>query len=228
MELIKIEKSKGGKDVVSARNLHKGLEIETQFSIWIQRMFEYGFKENIDYSKMIADNERFNLEYALTIDCAKHISMIQRNEQGMKMRQYFIDYEKQSIIPVKIAPKTRLELARENLALIEEIESKDALLLEQAPKVEFFDTVTQSKDEVSIGEASKILNLGYGSITLFKKLRLANVLMHDNIPYQSYVDRGWFRLVQNRYPKKDGTWGISPKTVVYQKGLDGIRKLLSK
>ena len=228
MELIKIEKSKGGKEVVSARELHKFLEVETKFGDWILRMIPYGFKENIDYSKMSTDNQQYNFDFALTLEMAKNVSMIQRSESGMRARKYFIECEKRLNAPVQIAPKTRLELARENLALIEEIESKDALLLEQAPKVEYFDTVTQSEDEVSIGESSKILNLGYGSITLFKKLRSANVLMHDNITYQTYVDRGWFRVVQNRYPKNDGTWGISPKTVVYQKGLDGIRKLLSK
>lgn len=226
MELIKIEKSKGGKDVVSARELHHKLCIETQFSIWIQRMFEYGFKENLDYSKMIAENERFNIEYALTLDCAKHIAMLQRTELGMQYRQYLIDYEKkQNQLSL---PKTYKEAILELGASLEREEQKDALLLEQAPKVEFFDHVTQSKDELSIGDASKVLNLGYGSITLFKKLRGLNVLMHDNNPYQKYVDNGWFRIVERKYPKKDGTWGIGLKTVVFQKGLDSIRKLLSK
>lgn len=234
MELIKIEKSKGGKDVVDARHLHQALGIETQFSKWIQRMFEYGFKENFDYAivkNVYQENQHVSvpekIDYVLTIDCCKHIAMIQRTPQGMTVRQYFIDYEKQSYLPVQIAPKTRLELAKENLALIEEIEAKDALLLEQAPKVEFFDQVSQSKSEISIGEASKVLCLQYGSITLFKKLRKAGVLMHDNIPYQTFIDRGWFRVVERKYLKKDNTWGIGLKTVVYQKGLDGIRKLLS-
>jgi len=109
-----------------------------------------------------------------------------------------------------------------------ENERKDALLLEAQPKVEFYEAVTQSTSEISVGEASKILNMGLGPYKLFRKLRDLSILNHDNIPYQRYVDNGWFRLVENKYKKKDGTHGISLKPVIYQKGLDGIRKLLSK
>lgn len=126
------------------------------------------------------------------------------------------------------APKSRLELARENVLLIEEIERKDQLLLESKPKADFYDAVTGSKDAISISEASKVLNLSYGSITLFKKLRELKVLMNGNIPYQEYIDRAWFRVIESKYNKPDGSTHISLKTVVYQKGLDGIRKLLSK
>jgi phage antirepressor YoqD-like protein len=52
--------------------------------------------------------------------------------------------------------------------------------------------------------------------------------MHNNIPYQSYQDQGWFRVIEQKYTKPNGETLINLKTVVFQKGVDGIRKLLEK
>ena len=50
--------------------------------------------------------------------------------------------------------------------------------------------------------------------------------MRNNIPYQKYVDSGYFRLIEQVYDNK-GEKMVSIKTLVYQKGIDYIRKLLS-
>lgn len=97
MELVKIE---NGKSVVSARMLHNFLEVKTGFTDWCKRMFEYGFEENQDYVILLKNGEnkvsKSNpIDYALSIDCAKEISMIQRTEKGKQARQYFIECEKQ-------------------------------------------------------------------------------------------------------------------------------------
>lgn len=122
--------------------------------------------------------------------------------------------------------KSRLELARENVLLLEEIEAKDALLLEAKPKLEFYDQVTGCSDTIDIGQAAKVLNLGFGRTTLFERLRELKVLMPNNNPMQKYIDNGWFRVIESKYNKPDGSTHISLKTVVYQKGLDGISKIL--
>ena len=51
--------------------------------------------------------------------------------------------------------------------------------------------------------------------------------MSNNAPMQKYIDNGWFRVVESKYNKPDGSVHISFKTVVYQKGLVGIKKLLT-
>jgi len=171
MELIKIEKSKGGKEIVSARELHKFLEVETKFGDWILRMIPYGFIENIDYSKMSIDNQNFNFDYALTIEMAKNVSMIQRSDAGMRARKYFIECEKQLITNNQIlVPKNLKEALQLALKQQEEIEAKDALILEQAPKAEFYDAVTQSSTELSVSECAKVLNLG----SVFLRLHYTN------------------------------------------------------
>lgn len=52
--------------------------------------------------------------------------------------------------------------------------------------------------------------------------------MSNNIPYQKYIDSGYFRVIEQKYTKPDGTVCINIKTLVYQKGLDFIRKLLKE
>jgi phage antirepressor YoqD-like protein len=95
------------------------------------------------------------------------------------------------------------------------------------PKVEFYNAVTDSTDAIDIGEAAKVLNLEFGRNKLFEFLREQGILMHDNIPYQKYIDAGYFRVIESRYTIPTGETKISLKTVVYQIGLDYIRKLVS-
>lgn len=79
-ELIKISLNEKNKQVVSARDLHLFLEVQTDFSNWAKRMFEYGLEENKDYSLVkIGERSAHNkIDYALTIDTAKQISMVQK------------------------------------------------------------------------------------------------------------------------------------------------------
>ncbi|MFJ1491634.1 antA/AntB antirepressor family protein [Capnocytophaga canis] len=101
--LIKITEQKGQK-VVSARELYKFLEITERFNNWFERMLSYGFLESIDYQGCKFFNTLANQEltdYALTLDCAKEISMIQRSEKGKQARRYFISIEKKYIEQLK-------------------------------------------------------------------------------------------------------------------------------
>ena len=95
--LIKI-KNQNGQQVVSARELSKFLKVKGDFTTWCKRMFDYGFEENLDYSliKIGERNAHNKIDYALTLDCAKEISMLQRNDKGKQARKYFIEVEKQA------------------------------------------------------------------------------------------------------------------------------------
>jgi len=75
---------------VSARELHKGLEIGTEFAKWFSRMCEYGFSDENDYSEVIVKNDenlkggRPATDYNISVDMAKQICMIQRTERERK------------------------------------------------------------------------------------------------------------------------------------------------
>ena len=108
------------------------------------------------------------------------------------------------------------------------ISQKDRQIEEMKPKAEFFDTVADSKTAISMNEVAKVLNIkGYGRNNLFEFLRENNVLDRWNVPYQRYVDNGWFRVIEQHY-QKNGEPIVTTKTLVYQKGVDGIRKMIEK
>ncbi len=107
------------------------------------------------------------------------------------------------------------------------IADKDRLLAEQKPKVDFYDAVTGSDKAIDMGQVSKLLNIdGFGRTRLFKFLRDRNVLDGRNIPYRRFIEQGYFRVIESKFDLSDGSVGINLKTVVYQKGVDFIRKIL--
>lgn len=101
--LFNFKRNNDGTVAVSGRELHRGLKIETQYSIWIKRMIGYGFEENSDYivvnQKRLTSHgrEHNQLDHIMTLDMAKEISMIQRSEIGRKIRGYFIKVERQHL-----------------------------------------------------------------------------------------------------------------------------------
>ena len=100
---------------------------------------------------------------------------------------------------------------------------------QQKPKAEFYDCVTGSKDTVDMKECAKVINFrGWGRNKIFELLRQKSVLDRSNQPYQRYCDMQYFRIIESKYVLPTGEVKISLKTVVYQKGLDFIRKLIEK
>ena len=93
-ELLKIN-YETEQPTVSARDLHAGLEIKSKYADWFKNMSTYGFTENEDYmtvSKNLENGGRI-IEHFISVDMAKQICMIQRNEKGRQYRQYFLDLE---------------------------------------------------------------------------------------------------------------------------------------
>jgi phage antirepressor YoqD-like protein len=90
----------------------------------------------------------------------------------------------------------------------EKLELQQSQIKELEPKAEFYDTVTDSKTAIDIGKAAKVLDIGIGRNKLFQKLRDKGVLMNNNIPYQTFIDRGYFRIIETKYVKPDGSTHI--------------------
>ena len=125
-----------------------------------------------------------------------------------------------------LIPKTFSEALLLASKQAEQIEKQNQLLLEQKPKVDFFEAVTGSKDTIDIGTVAKVLNKKIGRNKLFEILRDKNVLMASNMPYQKFIDCGYFRVIETKYNKPDGSTHIGFKTLVYQKGVNYINKII--
>ena len=129
LELIKITTRESVFQVVSARELHKFLEVKTQFKDWIKRRIdEYEFIENQDFevSLIFEQNSkggRPSKEYTLSIDMAKELSMIERSDKGKLARQYFIECERK-LKEVIQKPMTTLELIAAQAQAMVEMEKR--------------------------------------------------------------------------------------------------------
>jgi len=109
-ELIKIQ-DKGGHPGVDARELHAFLEVGKDFSTWMKdRINKYDFQEGQDYSPILGKSigGRPSVDYAISLDMAKELAMVENNEKGKQARKYFIEKEKELRQVQK--PQTSLEV----------------------------------------------------------------------------------------------------------------------
>lgn len=123
-------------------------------------------------------------------------------------------------------PQTYAEALR---ALADKAEEAERLQIENErmkPKEEFFDAVTDSSDAIDMKDTANALHMGIGRNKLFEFLRNQKILTQNNRPYQQYIDRGYFRVIEQKYDKPYGEAGVNIKTVVYQSGVDFIRRKL--
>lgn len=98
-ELITITKATINNEevnAVNARDLHEKLEIETKFNTWMpRRIEEYEFEEGRDFVTNLGKSHgRPSKEYIISLDMAKELAMVENNEQGRRIRRYFIEVEK--------------------------------------------------------------------------------------------------------------------------------------
>jgi phage anti-repressor protein len=115
-ELIQIQ-AINGEQLIDGRELHEFLSVKTKFTQWFSiRINEYKFKENIDFfasQKIEAKNSRGghnSKDFMLTLDMAKELAMIERNEKGRQIRQYFIACEKKLRSQIEALPSINQNL----------------------------------------------------------------------------------------------------------------------
>lgn len=107
-------------------------------------------------------------------------------------------------------------------------EKAQAKVLELQPKAEFAEAISDSEDLLIMGDVCKVLGLKYGCITLYKHLVTLGVLNQQHIPYQEFVNRGYFKLCENKITDSYGKTHVTITTKVYQKGVKYIMELLKK
>lgn len=221
-ELLKVN-YEADRITLSARELHEFLEIKTEFAKWMHRMCEYGFSKDVDYRVIVKNDEnplggRPSTDYEITIDMAKEIAMIQRNEKGKQARQYFIEVEKQWNSPERVIARGLIESQKM-------IENLNQQIVEMRPKALFADAVSTSKESILIGQLAKLIKQnGYeiGQNRLFQWLRENGYLIKGgsryNQPTQKAMDLGLFEVKERTVTNPDGSIRITLTTKVTGKG----------
>ena len=115
-ELIKIEVKENGQKLVSARELHEFLQVGRDFTTWIKgRIEKYDFVENVDFTVVRSFHRnggkggRPQEDYAITIEMAKELCMVENNDYGKMARRYFIECEKKLNTPVIVTEYDKAE-----------------------------------------------------------------------------------------------------------------------
>lgn len=225
-ELIKIT-DHNGKGAVSARELYSFLESKRQFSDWIKdRIEKYGFIENQDFETFSQNRESGGrmIEYILSTDCAKEIAMVEGNEKGRQVRQYFIEYEKLAKNPPRLSTKELLVIAlkeieaeKERLQITNQLQTAE--LKKQAPKVEYFNEVLQSESTYNTNQIAK--ELGTSAVSLNRILQQRNIQYKQNgtwLLYHKYQNKGFTKTKTHSFIDSAGLTQTSMQTVWTEAG----------
>jgi anti-repressor protein len=229
-ELIKVN-YENEQPTVSGRELHEALEIGTEYTKWFERMCEYGFEESKDYSSILTNRSdglpgKQRTDHAVTIDMAKQLCMIQRNDKGRQFREYFIAVESAWNSEEMILKRSREILEKRVKRLQTENENYKAAIEESKPKVLFADAVSASNGTILITELAKILKgngVEIGQNRLYEQLRECGYLIKRqgsdyNTPTQRAMDLGLFKLKETVIVHSDGHTETKRTTKVTGKG----------
>lgn len=240
-EIIKIEKSTIGQENVSAvnsREIYEYLEVDTKYSMWIQRAIEkYDFEMGVDYVSTLTNPKSGKRDFIVTMDMAKELCMVSNTEKGKETRKYFIAKEKEATQTNK--PLTIEQLLQENMKVIGTLQTQVIELKEKvevdSPKVLFADSVAQSESSILIGQFAKAISdndFSIGQNRLFDWLRENGYLISSgsrkNQPMQQYIENGYFEVVERSIINPDGSSRITTTTKIKGKGQVALAKKIKQ
>lgn len=197
------------KQTVNARELHAFLESKQDFSTWIKkRIAEYRFVENQDFTLVPQkngtrksrgyDNWRTRIDYFLSLDMAKELSMVERNDKGKQARQYFIECERR-VNTAPAIPQTLPEALRLAANLAEQNQNLRNQAQLDAPKVHFANAVSGSGSLILIRDLAKLIKqngIDIGEKRLFAWLRENGYLTQQNKPTQRAMGLNVFEMAE--------------------------------
>ena len=225
--LIKVDLNENQEPIVSGRELHEALEVKTAYKDWFPRMCEYGFTEGIDFCSILSESTggRPETNHAIKLDMAKEIAMIQRNDKGKQVRQYFIQVEKDFNSPEKVMARA-LKFAEQKLNVLQIENAQQKHMIEtQRPKVLFADSVESSETSILIGDLAKLIKQNghdIGQNRLFEWLRNNDYLIKSgerkNMPTQKSMDMKLFEVKERTVSNPDGSIRITKTPKVTGKG----------
>lgn len=232
-DLIKINFD-SERPTVSGRELYQFLEVKEKYTDWFKRMSLYGFTENTDFTLLSEKAETNNpknpyttiTNHQLTIEMAKEIAMLQRNEKGKQARTYFLEIEKEWNSPEKIMARA-LKVADEQIKSLKLTNSKlttvNAIM---QPKAEYFDELVDRNLLTNFRETAKQLKI--------KERDFINFLIEHKYIYRNkkgklmpYADKN-NELFEIKETFNEKTNWSGTQTLITPKGRETFRLLYIK
>lgn len=193
-ELVPVYTTSTGEKVVYGKDLHKKLEVKTDFSTWVKRRFnECDAEEKVDYDLLPKIEEqvsgaKHSIDYVIKLDTAKEMAMLEKNVIGKQVRKYFIEVDKrykENIMPKDFPSALRAyadEVERRQIAEQEkeklQIEldySKDWFSIKRVAKMNGVDwKIFDWRNLKSVGlemgyEVKKIFDANYGEVNTYHR-----------------------------------------------------------
>ena len=225
---IKVE---DGQQLVSARDLHKALEVKRRFSAWIDDNFK-NFEEGTDYTSVLLRTEVQNnggvqqrklQDYAVTIDMAKELCMMSKTPKGKEIRQYFIQVEKQWNSPDMIMQRA-LEIANARVQKLQAQNKSLTLQLEESnKKASYLDIILGTPDSLAVTQIAN--DYGMSSIAFNRLLQTVGIQhkVHGQwVLYKAFMGKGYTQSKVYTFEDKQGKEHCKQSTYWTQKG----RKLI--
>lgn len=224
---------------VNARDLHAFLEVGKDFTNWIKaRIEQYDFVENRDFVVFARSGEnpsggRPAKEYALTIDMAKELAMVERNERGRRARAYFIECERRAKAATTTDPMVALNdpTALRGLLLTysEKVLALEAANAELAPKASALDRLSTADGSLCITDAAKAIQVQPKA--LFSYLRQHNWIYKrpggkSYLGYQARVVSGLLEHKVTTVLRGDGSEKVVEQVLITPRGLTKLALLL--
>ena len=235
MNKLTVTTNEKNEQVISGRELHAYLGVETPYKKWFDRMAEYGFVENIDYllvrQKCPTNNpknpETTRIDHLLKLSMAKELCMLARSEKGKQARLYFIQCEEEWNKPEAVFARA-LVLANQTLSQIGETNRK--LLLENQemkPKADYFDACMDRNTLSNFRDTAKLL--GFKEREFIGALIERGLIYRDrknNLrPYAAFINgkKPYFEIKEQ---KSEFSQWAGQQTLITPYGREAIRMMM--
>lgn len=231
-ELINVTLNENQKQVVSARELYKGLGIKTRFSLWIKQYLEM-FAEGHDFEGVVVttpynpnkpDGKQQTIQdYAISVSMAKHIAMMTGTAKGFEYRDYFISLEEKWNDPQEVVKRGYAILQNENTQL--KLENSKLVVENQImqPKAQYFDDLVDRNLLTNFRDTAKMLKMKQKEFInfLLDKKYIYRDKKGKLMPYQQYNNE-LFQIKESRGLQWEGV-----QTLVTPKGRETFNILLN-
>lgn len=222
---------------INARDLHEFLEVGKDFSTWIKdRIAQYGFEENQDFLVFTETGENSSggrpaKEYHISLDMAKELSMVERNDKGKQARQYFIEMERRAKTgPVMIDLDDPGQLRGLLSSYAERTEVAEARVADLTPKAEAFDLLDASDGSVTPRVAAKTLDKQERKFSKWLEVNSWCFRQGGKGPLQAYADRrkqGYLEHKLHTYTDHSGEERVRAQVMITPKGMARLAQIFS-